>query len=521
MKKNNEISSELMSVYDVNSEWFGVSRQLLMENAGSGIAREIRSFKNVFENKSFKSIAIFCGTGGNGGDGFVLARHLYGDFNVTVFLLGYPERISSVPAKNNWDALARLPSLEVKIIRDSSELTNIDLQKQDVIIDALLGSGLRFSPRNPHATAIEIINKFHDQGKIIWSIDLPSGLLENGELGKPSVNPDCIFSLHQPKMGTLNFKSVVNIPIGIPLDAIIGSGPGYFRFFRTRDPSSHKGDNGTALIIAGSKDYHGATILSANAMLKTGIDLITIVCPQEIAPTIRNANSEFIVHPYNFSYFCKDIVYEIISIAVSKSVVLLGPGLGNQKEVEEGINLFIDNWAGLEHKPGLVIDADALKFLSKDLKKFTNDMIVTPHAGEFFSLTNVKLSSCNKLPERKKQINKITSKYQGVWLVKGKVDLIVNESRLIQNNTGCSAMTIGGTGDVLAGVTAGLFARSKKAFYSAIVSAFWVGLTGEYTALQNSGFSTNKLIENLPIVWKEINKFIDDEENNLKNLSFK
>ncbi|MHA1982861.1 MAG: NAD(P)H-hydrate dehydratase [Candidatus Hodarchaeales archaeon] len=510
---NNEISSDEMSIYDVNSEWYGVPRYILMENAGAGIANYIRNFLTNEENKRFESIVIFCGTGGNGGDGMVIARHLYDSFDVTVYLLGDPGRISSPPAKKNWKTLQKLPNLEKMVIRDSKDIDKIPWKNYDIIIDAILGAGLKSTPRNPHAILIEKINENRDDTRKIWSLDLPSGLLTNGKPSPVIIDADLIFSLHKPKLGTLKLAETLVIPIGVPNDAVIGSGPGYLQSLRPHSDLSHKGENGTVLLIGGSKSYHGATILSGLSILKTNIDLLTIACPEEISTVIRQGSPEFIVFPYKFSYLNQESIPELITLAEKNNVVLIGPGLGNTPEVGEAVELFINKWSKLKSKPGLVIDADALKFIKPVLSKLKANVIVTPHAGEYEMITGEKLETPNNLKMRISQVEKCSKKYSLTWLVKGKVDLIAQKGRVIQNHTGCPAMTIGGTGDVLAGVTTGLYSRLGNTFNASVAGAFWTGLTGEYIDSKKIDFSTSKLIENLPYIFDQVKKFIAEDEN--------
>jgi NAD(P)H-hydrate epimerase len=512
-----EISSEEMSIYDINSDWYGVPRYNLMENAGSGIANHMRSLLTKKVNKPRKSIVVFCGTGGNGGDGMVVARQLYSEFDIRVFLLGDPGRISSPPAKKNWKTLQKLPNLEKEVIRDSKDVDKIPWENYDIIVDAILGAGLKSSPRNPHAILIEKINENHDESRKVWSIDLPSGLLINGEPSSTIINADLIFSLHKPKLGTRNLAETIVIPIGIPWDAVIGSGPGYLHSLRPHSDLSHKGENGTILLIGGSKSYHGATILSGLSILKTNVDLLTIACPEEISTVIRQGSPEFIVHPYKQSYITQESIPELISLAKKNNVVLLGPGLGNTSEVEESVQLFIKKWSNLKPKPGLVIDADALKFLKPVLSKLKNNAVVTPHAGEFEMLTGEKLEAQSNMEGRISQVERISKKSLMTWLIKGKIDLIAKNGKIIQNYTGCPAMTIGGTGDVLAGVTTGMFARLGDPFNASIAGAFWTGLTGEFVDSKKEDFSTSKLIENLPFVLDQVRKFIAEDENVFNN----
>ena len=502
-----EITAEMLSILDVNSEWWGVPRQWLMENAGAAIAAQIRE-----RHKSPTRMAIFCGTGGNGGDAMVVARHLYGHHPIDVFLVGGPERISSQQAYRNWAILQGLPNLSCKILRDSAEISDVDWKSYGLYIDGILGSGLRQSPRNPHAAIIRQMNSSRNPDRQIWSIDLPSGLLASGRPGDPMVTADLIFALHQAKTGSSKLASVIVLPIGIPSDAITCSGPGYLQAFNSHPEDSHKGDNGKVLLIGGSKDYHGAAIISGWAALKSGIDLLQIYTSKEVSETIRRASAEFIVQTYDSPFFDKEAVEGAIKLAKKNDVILLGPGLGENPKVQEAVSAFVEQWMNIDPRPGLVIDADALKYLPM-LSKLGEEVIVTPHAGEFFLMTKRKLASTRQLHDRIADVQGISQQYGVTWLVKGRVDLIASKGKVLQNHTGCAAMTVGGTGDALAGITAGLYARSKRPYYSAIAAAFWTGLAGEYTDSLPSGFSTTAMVENLPVVWKELENFVKSEDN--------
>ena len=505
----NELNAEDMSIYDINSEWYGVSRRFLMENAGAAIASEIH--KRLGSTKA--SIAIFCGTGGNGGDGMVIARHLYNTYNVIVYLLGSPDRISSKSARMNWETLQKLPNLRIEQLRDSSYFNKIIWEQFDLYIDALLGSGLKHSPRNPHAKLILKMNSMKSKSRPIWSVDMPSGLLDSGKPGNPIVAADLTFVLHAPKLGSISLGETVILPIGIPKDAIISTGPGYLKFFGPHSKNSHKGQNGVILAIVGSKSYHGAAIISVLAALKTTVDLVYIYTSSKISNVIRSASPEVIVSSYNAPYLTLDQLSEILSLAKSKDAILLGPGIGRDSKTTQLVQQFILEWMKMDPRPSLVIDADALTMLDSVLEKLPSDVILTPHAGEFYALTKTNLESTENLPTRISQLLSVSNKMPVTWLVKGPIDLIAFKDIVIQNYTHTPSMTIGGTGDALAGLCAGFLARSHNPFYSAIAATFLLGDAGEYVDQLSEGFSTEALVKAIPYVMNQLTKFIHEEPN--------
>ncbi|MFW9987495.1 MAG: NAD(P)H-hydrate epimerase, partial [Candidatus Odinarchaeota archaeon] len=208
--KTEKITSEEMAILDNNSEWLGIPKSHLMECAGYAVAAKIMN-RGYVEAK--KKAIIFCGTGNNGGDGFVVARHLSSrGVKVLVILVGNPSNIRTKEAQLNWNILFNNLnySIEVEIVKDSTELIDLDNRiKKDksyqVIVDALLGTGIQGKIREPVASAIDLINnikKEENEKKTVVSIDVPSGVDPNtGNVSDKAVYADLVITFHRRKLG--------------------------------------------------------------------------------------------------------------------------------------------------------------------------------------------------------------------------------------------------------------------------------------------------------------------------------
>jgi len=452
--------SEITKILDRNSQYLGISTLLLMENAGREIAREADKF-------SFA--AIFCGTGNNGGDGFVAARHLSSlGKKVKVFAV---KGEKTKEAQKNFELLKNLSSVEIFEISDSAELEKIkdEVKNCDVAIDALLGVGAKGEPREPIKTLVKFINSLK-AFKIV--VDVPTS----------GIKADVIVSFHIKK--TENAKVV---PIGIPREAEIFVGPGDVLYtLPKRKGDEHKGDFGRILVIAGSRDYIGAPMLVARAAFKTGVDLVTIACPKYVAERMPH-DANMIVRPLKSENFLTAQDIEEIK-KINFDVAVIGNGIGTENETKSAVKTFLR-----ENEKPVVVDADALKLIEpRNLKE---NMILTPHLGEFKILFSDYKENFN---ERIEYVKNFAKKYNTTIVLKGQIDIISNKEKTKLNRTGNPGMTIGGTGDVLAGVIAAL-AMKADTFHAAASGAFLNGLAGDL-AKDEFGyhFTATDVIEKIP-----------------------
>ncbi|NJE85451.1 NAD(P)H-hydrate dehydratase [Thermococcus sp. CX2] len=444
-------------IWDINAKWLGISPFQLMENAGAGVARTI-------EEKFGKGlkIAVFSGTGNNGGDGFVVARHLSFENDVTVFLVGDEVKIRSEEAKHNWEILNGLDFVRIKILKDSTYIKALDLSGFDVIVDALLGAGTKGEPREPIRSAIEKINEYAGKAKIV-SVDLPSGYPS-----KVQVKADFAVTFQWDKEEYEGFERVV-VKIGYPKELYHLVGPGDAKF-ALRKKGEHKGQNGRLLIIGGSEDYFGAPYLAAKAASYL-VDLVYLVMPEY--PAKRIADPDIILRPVEGKNFTKEHLEEVLALAEKADAVIIGPGIGLREETKEFVREFVKRC----EKP-MVIDADGLKAVAEDLSVLKGKtFVLTPHAGEFKVLFGVKPEG--SFQEKAELVRAKAREIGGVILLKGAYDVISDGKTWKYNRTGNRGMTTGGTGDVLAGLVGALLALGNEPLRAASVGAFLNGLAGD------------------------------------------
>ena len=490
---------------DINSKFLGINPRILMENAGSRVADYV---EDIAKQLGVLDTVVICGLGNNGGDGFVTARHLASRrFNVTVVVLGDPSNIRSGEARENWQLLSNL-ILNIKqvVIKDATQLDQLEniLSKAKVVIDAILGVGVKGAVKGFYGKVIELINRVKDEKRyIVVSVDVPSGLdVDEGLALGPLVKADYIVTFHALKHGLNNVTGEIKIAkIGIPREAEVFCGPGdliYFReFLWRRREWSHKGDYGRILIIGGSKYYSGAPALAALSALKVGVDLAIIACPDVIANVIRAYAPNIIVHPVDGEIIRKKHVEGLIEFSKKFDAIIVGPGLGLDDETLEAIYEYIVNVG--KSKP-LVIDADALKALSKrGLPKEGIKAILTPHEGEFKILFgDTELSKDPNI--RGNIVKRKAGEYGLVIVLKGHIDVVSDGIKTKLNMTGNPGMTVGGTGDVLSGcIGAFLSQKPQLLFESAVAGTFLTGFSGDL-AFKDLGYSltATDVIEYIP-----------------------
>lgn len=459
-----------MKAVDRNTEYNHIPTIVLMENAGSSIAGYIM---NNFPDK--KKISIYCGTGGNGGDGFVIARHLLNQgYKIHLFLLSKPENIKNKDSKTNWKSINLISktdkNLKLSKITDSSQL-NPD--NSDIIIDAILGTGVNGRLREPISSAIDNINY---SPAIVISVDVPSGLNpEDGVVYDKSVVAHTTLTLHKPKTGLklADNKYVGNIEvldIGIPLVSEEYTGVGDLLKLKTPSTSSHKGENGSVLIIGSNPDYIGAVIFAAEAAISRGVDLVFIVAPESSAKIIKQYNPEYIVKSIEGDVLNMD-GYPMISELIDRvDSILIGSGAGLSSQTGELFNKIVTS---TDKK--IVIDADALKLVDKQ-NIIDSNTLVTPHTREFKEFFGCDLP--DKRDDKIKLLEKLSKEYNTVILLKGVVDIVVSPDDYKLNSTGNQGMTVGGTGDLLAGLCVGISTRNTL-YESAYISAFILGNAGD------------------------------------------
>jgi ADP-dependent NAD(P)H-hydrate dehydratase / NAD(P)H-hydrate epimerase len=501
--QNSTISSREMRALETNAEYYGISLLQLMENAGRNIAQEISSrFPKGMKN------TIFCGLGGNGGDGFVAARHLSAaGYGVTVILVGRSRDINHESALKNWEILKstqnKTPLIEVT---DSSVIPKVSA---DVVIDALLGTGTKGKLRPPISQVVDYINSL-SAFKI--AVDVPTGIdSDTGEVLGTAVKADLTVTFHKSKVGLAKAKKYVGELvlkyIGVPREMEQFAGPGdVFLVTKPRNPTAHKGDFGRLLVVGGSEVYSGAPTLVSLGALRTGVDLVYLAAPTKAAYAISSMSPDLITIKLNSDNLNQTNMESLKPYLKMVDAVAMGPGMGLNPETSEFVKLCI----GEVEKAGkpLLLDADGLKAFAKFKRCLKVPLVLTPHAGEYAILAGQALPENEE--ERIAMVQKTAKELDAVVLVKGKVDVVCDPERVKLNFTGNPGMTVGGTGDVLSGIVGGLMAQRVEPFEAAVAGAFVNGAAGDFVASE-IGFHmvATDIIEWIP-------KILDDPMSHLK-----
>jgi NAD(P)H-hydrate epimerase len=275
------INPSEMRTLDINSAYFGVGYDELMKNAGRAIFEELLKIDGINE----KSVAVLCGPGDNGGDGFVTALNLIKDgFEPEVYLVGKSKDIRTREAKRAFDGLVET-GVKVVNVSQPEEIS----YKAEVILDALLGTGIKGDPKEPYRGIIKEIN-ISDAYKV--SLDIPSGLGS-----KVYVKADLVITLQKAKLGLEDFNATVK-DIGIPEKASTHVGPGDLITDLRRSTGSHKGENGRVMVVAGGIEYFGAPILTGLSALGAGADLVTLFVPDSILEAAMSHSPDLIIRGY-------------------------------------------------------------------------------------------------------------------------------------------------------------------------------------------------------------------------------
>jgi ADP-dependent NAD(P)H-hydrate dehydratase / NAD(P)H-hydrate epimerase len=473
--QNSSISSREMRALEVNAEYFGVSLLQLMELAGRNIAQEV-----ITRFPRGKQVAIFCGIGGNGGDGFVAARHLLAaGFEVSVFLVGKGRDIRHEAALKNLMILelfqGKIPLIEVT---DSAAIPAI---AADVVIDALLGTGTKGKLKAPISQVVDAINATKG---FKLAVDVPTGIdSDTGDVLGTAVRADLTVTFHKAKKGLEKAKrytgEVVVGNIGLPseMERFAGAGD-VLLASKPRSPTGHKGDYGRLLVIGGSDVYSGAPTLVSLAAMRTGVDLVYLATPQKNAYEITSISPDLITVKLEGDNLNPANLETLKPFIKTVDVVAMGPGMGLDPETQEFVKACIDE-VEMAGKP-LLLDADGLKAFAKFKRALKVPLVLTPHAGEYAILTGETLPENQE--EQVEAIQKTAKKLNATILVKGKTDIICNAERSKLNFTGNPGMTVGGTGDVLGGIVAGLMALHADPFEAAVAGAFVNGAAGDFVA---------------------------------------
>lgn len=469
------ITADEMAVVDENAAALGVPRKQLMESSGNAVARVVREVA-----PEGSEVAVVCGRGNNGGDAMVAARFL-DDYDVRVHLLGRAESISTDITRENWTAL-RDAEYDAREVRDTNDL---DLGDPDAVVDAMLGTGVTGALREPEATAARRIN---DADAPVVAVDVPSGVdADTGESEGVAVEADRAVTFHDTKPGLPELDCEVTVAdIGIPEAAELFVERGDLLRLG-RDPDAHKGDHGEVLVVGGGP-YTGAPALAARAALRAGADLVRVACPAAVAREVQGYSEDLIVRPFDADRLVPRVLDRVRALADDHDAVVLGPGLGDDEATLKAVEEFLLAFDGTA-----VVDADALQVVPDVETDAT--LLCTPHQGELRAMGG---ETADAWRERRSLVASFASELGHTLLVKGAYDVISDGDRTRVNRTGTPGMTVGGTGDVLAGA-AGALACRLDAPAAAAVAAYANGLAGERAADERGhGLTATDLVAELP-----------------------
>ncbi|MFC4438461.1 MULTISPECIES: NAD(P)H-hydrate dehydratase [Natrialbaceae] len=469
------ITSERMAAVDENADALGVPRKQLMESSGHAVARVVRE---VAEPGS--SVAIVAGRGNNGGDAFVTARFL-DEYDVTTLLLGRAETIGTDIARENWEAL-RAADYDTREVTDSR---NLELPDCDVVVDAMLGTGISGELREPAATAAQAINA---SDATVIAVDVPSGFdTDDGERADDAVEADRVVTFHDQKPGLPDLEAEVTVAdIGIPAAAERFAGPGDVTLAK---PESRAG---RAFVIGGGP-YTGAPALAAQAALRAGMELSFVSAPDSVAGEIQGYAEDLIVQPYESDALTPDQVDDLVETAERHDdVVVLGPGLGTAEETLEAARQFLESYTG-----PAVVDADALSIVPDIETEAT--IVCTPNRGELAEMGGPDTDS---LQEDADAVESFAADLGHVVLAKGVDDVATDGERTRISRSGTPGMAVGGTGDLLAGITAALLEHADP-LDAAAAAAYVNGVAGERTSeTMGEGYFASDLLEEIPpVLW--------------------
>jgi NAD(P)H-hydrate epimerase len=502
-------ADEMRAIDRATSERYGVSSLTLMENAGRAVADfMLREFPDA------ERIAVICGKGNNGGDGFVAARGLLeAGREVQVFLLAEARDVSG-------DAGAMLPKLPKppQAITSEAVLAKIKLSDFDLIVDAILGTGFRPPGQPLYASAIRAIN---ESDVPVLSVDIPSGAesdAESPDAKAEVVKADAIVTFTALKPAhVFQFASIRTEvrQIGTPPGAVTSERrlnlitPADFRkLLRPRDAASNKGMFGHVLVVGGSRGKAGAPAMCGMAVLRSGAGLVTVAAPKSAQPIVASFAPELMTEALPESAtgaFSLAAGEELAALTKGKTVLAIGPGASRDDEAAK----LIRNWVDQTTLP-LILDADGLNAFEGHAQTLNKGraqkLILTPHPGEMSRLTGLSVKEIQG--DRIGTAKKFASEH-ALWLVlKGYRTVVVEPGGEVWiNTTGNPGMATGGTGDILTGIIAGLIAQHPQDISTAVIAAVYLhGLAADIARdeMGEISMTATDLLLALPVAFQRV-----------------
>ncbi|MCI4358667.1 MAG: NAD(P)H-hydrate dehydratase [Thermoplasmata archaeon] len=470
-----------IAVAEANAVALGVPIDHLMENAGRAVAEEVQKRLAPPGGR----IVVLAGPGNNGGDGVAAAHYLrQWGYDVEVRLLLPPSEIRSAAARQCYERIAgRLP-VSVGVPRPT------DLRGSALLIDALLGSGQLGPLRPPYREAVDALR---ESDAPVLSVDIPTGLHD-----PQGVRPRWTVALTALKVGMLpsNSGEVTVRDIGIPREAILGTGPGDLLYFPTATRRGRRGRSGRIVIVGGGP-YSGAPALAGLAALRVGAERATIFAPAPADGRIQAFSPNLVVRSFGEERLRpRDVrpIREALYESAPKAV-LIGMGAGRHPETIQALRLLIEALAGTIP---LVVDADGLDAIPLILPRHGGyDIVATPNAGEF---SRVFGGDPEAPAQTRLDLVRRLAEARGLTLLaKGPQDLISDGHSVAINSNHTLAMTVSGVGDVLAGAVGAFLAEGVAAMGACRLGSWLVGEAGgRASETRGFGLVATDVIEALP-----------------------
>ena len=470
----------------------GVPGPTLMENAGRGAAEALLAAlpERGLRTRGLR-VAIVCGRGGNGGDGFVVARRLKrAGARPDVLLTAPPDALRGDAALKYQEL--RHAGIAARLVEDAAKVAPV-LQRADVIVDALLGTGAHGAPAPLVAALIEAINA---SGRPVVALDVPSGLPADGAApAGPVVRAWLTSTFAAAKLalvlgpGVELAGRVSVVPIGVPEPEVARDARTFVLeasdvapLFPRRPRDVHKGTYGHLLVVAGSLGKTGAAALCARGALRSGVGLVTVATAASAQPTVAALSLEAMTEalPETAAHTLAVKAREpLASLTEARDAVAIGPGLGLDHETRG----LVRDLVGTLARP-MVVDADALTALADHLHVMRGVhavRVLTPHPGEMARLIG---GTVDDVKRDRLGVARTFATAHGAYLVlKGARTLIAEpDGRVLINPTGNPGMASGGTGDVLTGIIGALLARGIDAAHAAPAGVYLHGLAGDVAA---------------------------------------
>jgi len=483
---------------------------VLMETAARGAAN------HVLARFPKGRVAVLCGAGVNGGDGLAAARFLAADgLEVEVYLAGNPQNAPEVvkTAIRALNACGIVPR-RIASVEDAAVLPPA-FARADCIIDALLGTGVTGDVRAPLSSVIEAVNA---SCRFVFSIDMPSGICaDTGRVCGIAVRAAQTLAIGTYKRGLLLYPGAEYVGellldgIGLPravfdnITTEMLTADEICALLPARPARSHKYTFGRVLSAAGCDQMPGAAVMAATAAYRAGAGLVTAAGTAHVIHTIHNWLKEAVtlILPDENGALCAESASALSGVAAN--VLLLGPGLSDCPATEEFVGAML-RYAAVP----TVVDADALNIAARHKDWLCEasgkaPVLLTPHMGEMSRLTGLPADAL--LADTIGAAAALAQETGAIVLLKDAHTIVAApDGRVTINPTGCNAMATAGSGDVLAGLIAGLAAQGADLHNAARVGCYLHGLAGELAAAEKSAYSViaSDILDYIPAAFRQV-----------------